>query len=367
MIPILLFQSGTQYQESIQLKTMLTNGSIIFCERREAPYVSVQLILSNRDFPDQANNYGYRHLLEHIAARAIKNHDLEIESSGGFLYASTSRDWLKFEWRLPPDQIALSYKGIAALLKDCGATEEAIKRESIAISREIELSATNEIASRQAWQAVYGAEGLDPLGSKESVQAARPSDLIDIWRKLTRGSNIVISACGTLDPKSFTASCRDLLSGVVTSKPGPVLNRPIDGSYGVPGFVALPIPSIATKQGANALVAAFGLAGRLNRPFVTYTPSLRPGLAMIGTADPYESIKDIANSEDPALTFTLGRINAMQWIRSKLATPEGSAEFNGELLSLSPTLRPAKLSESFELATFSEFKRSWDLIRGVAK
>ena len=367
MISLFLLQTNSQYLESNQVKTLLPNGSIIFCERREAPYVSVQLILSNRDFPDQLNNYGYRHLIEHIAARSIQGHDLEIETAGGFLYASTNRDWLRFEWRLPPGKIGIAYKGIGHLLKDCGATDEAIKREAIAISREIDLSATNELASRSAWNSVYGSEGLDPLGTKDSVKTAKVSDLTDIWKKLTKGSNIVISACGTLDQKEFTLACKDLLSGIATSKPGPIPNRSIDGSYGVPGVVAIPVPSIATKQGTNALVAAFGLAGRLNRPFVTYTPSTRPGLALIGSTDPYESIKAVADVEDPATIFALGRINAIEWLRSRLSTPEGSAEFNGLLLSLSPSLRPSKLAESFELASYAEFRRSWDLIKGVAK
>lgn len=367
MIPLLLLQIGSQYQESNQLKTMLSNGSIVFCERREAPYVSVQLILSNRDFPDSANNYGYRHLIEHIAARSIPGHDQEIETAGGFLFASTSRDWLRFEWRLPANSLNLAYKGIGKLLKDCGASDEAIKREAIAISRELDLSTTSELTSRKAWNAVYGNEGIDPQGSKESVATAKAGDLNDIWRKLTKGSNIVVSACGPLDQKAFTSSCSDLLSGVVTSKAGPIPSRSIDGSFGAPGFVAVPIPPVDTKQGVNALVAAFGLAGRLNRPFVTYTPSIRPGLAIVGSVDPFESIKAVSDIEDPVTIFTLGRINAMDWIRGRLSTPEGSAEFNGTLLSLSPSLRPSKISQSIEVATFADFKRSWDLIKGVAK
>ena len=367
MVPILLTLAGTQYRESDQLKTLLPNGSVIFCEWREAPYVSVQLILSNRDLPDQPTNYGYRHLIEHIAVRSIEKHDYEVETAGGFLFASTSRDWMKFEWRVPPDKIGLAYKGIGRLIKDCGATEEAIKRESIAIAQEISLASSPEIASKRAWNSVYGVEGLDPVGSKESVITAKPSDLADIWRQLTRSSNVVISASGSLDQKTFTASCRDLLSGLAASKPSALKGRAIDGSFGEPGIVAVPIPSVATKQGVNALVAAFGLAGRLNRPYVAYTPSIRSGLAMIGSADPYDSIKQVVEVEDPATIFYLGRLNALEWLKSRLATPEGSAEFNGTLLSLSPTLRPAKIIENIEQASFSDFQRSWSLIKGVAK
>ena len=367
MIPLLLTLVSTQYQESDQLKTMLSNGSIIYCEKRPAPYVSVQLILSNREIPDQPNTYGYRHLLEHIVARSIPGHDFEIETAGGFLFASTSRDWLKFEWRLPPDKIGLAFAGMSRFLANCGATDAAIKREASAITKEIALSSTNELASRKAWDSVYGANGEDPVGSPESVSGAKASDLIDLWRQITRGSNVVISACGDLDQKTFTSSCREILSGLVTSKPGPVLGRSIDGSFGIPTLIAVPIPAINTKQGTNALVAAFGLAGRLNRPFVTYTPSIRPGLALVGTTDPYDSIKQVVDVEDPATIFALGRINAIEWIKSRIATPEGAAEFNGTLLSLSPTLRPVKIAESIELATYSEFQRSWGLIKGVAK
>jgi hypothetical protein len=367
MIPFLLSQVGTHYREADQLKTMMPNGSLIYCESREAPYVSVQLILNNRDTPDQLNTYGYRHLIEHIAARSIPGHDFEIETGSGYLFASTNRDWMKFEWRLPGDKIDLAYKGISALLKGCGVTEESIKRESIAISRELDLSSSNETASRTAWSAVYGSEGLDPLGNRESVFHAKPEELIELWRKLTRGGNVVISACGSVDQKAFTARCKDLVSGLSTSKPGKPVGRAVDGSFGMPGLVAVPIPSVDTKQGVDALVAAFGLAGRLNRPFVTYTPSLRPGLALVGSADPYDSIRGVADIEDPATIFVLGRINILEWLKSRVSTPEGAAEFNGILLSLSPSLRPAKLYENFQLASFEDFKRTWALIKGVAK
>ena len=196
---------------------------------------------------------------------------------------------------------------------------------------------------------------------------AKPSDLEDLWRRITRGSNVVISACGSLDVKSFTDSAKDLLSGLATGKPGPIPRRSVDGSFGAPSMIGVPIPSIATKPGVDALVAAFGLAGRLNRPFVTYTPSIRPGLALVGSIDPYDSIKQVADAEDPAAIFHIGRMNALQWIRFRLSTPEGSADFNGTLLSLSPILRPIKISENIEQASFAEFKRSWGLIKGVAQ
>lgn len=367
MIPLLISLTGFQYQESNQLKTMMPNGSIIYCENRTSPYVSIQLILSNRELPDKASNYGYRHLLEHIVARSLKGHDYEVETIGGFLFATTSRDWLKFEWRLPPDKLNLAFKGMAAFLKDCGATTESIKRESLAISQEIALANSLEISSKMAWKSIYGENGLDPVGSKDSVMTATPKDLQDIWRQITKGSNVVISACGTLNLKSFTSSCQDVLSGLTTSKPGEISGRSVDGSFGTPLTIGIPVPSIATRQGASALVAAFGLAGRLNRPYVTYTPSIRPGVVVVGTTDPYDSIKQAIDSGDPATAFYVGRLNAMQWLRIRLSTPDSAAEFNGTLLSLSPSLRPKKIAESIELASYAEFQRSWSLMKGVAK
>jgi hypothetical protein len=368
MISLLATVLGTQlYRESDQLKTFLPNGSIVFCENRRAPYVSVQLILSNRDFPDQRSNYGYRHLLEHIAARSIKGHDYDLETSGGFLFASTSRDWLKFEWRVVPEKLGIAYKGISRILKDCGANEESIKRESLAIKHELALATSIETSSKDAWAAIYGESGLDPVGSEESVKTATPADLVSLWQRMTKGSNVVVSACGPLDPKTFTANAKDILSGLVTSKPGKIPTRAIEGSYGSRAIVAVPVPPFPTKGSINALVAAFGLAGRLNRPFVVYTPSLQPGVALIGSNDPFQSIKEVAEAEDPATIFALGRTTATQWLRAKAYSVEGSAEFNGTLLSLSPTLRPAKLSNEFELASYVEFKRYWDLIREVAK
>lgn len=356
-----------QYRESDQLKTILPNGAIVFCENRRSPYISVQLILSNRDFPDQPNTYGYRHLLEHIAARSIKGHDYDLETSGGFLFASTGRDWLKFEWRVVPEKLGLAFKGISKLLKDCGANEENIKRESLAIKHELELATSIETSSKEAWTAIYGESGIDPVGTAESVKTATPADLNSIWQRLTKSSNVVISASGPLDQKTFTASAKDVLSGLVSSKPGKIPTRAIGGSYGSRAIVAIPVPPFPTKGSINALVAAFGLAGRLNRPFVVYTPSLRPGVALIGSNDPFQSIKQVADAEDPATIFAVGRTNATRWLMNRSYSAEGSAEFNGTLLSLSPTLRPAKLTNEFELASYVEFERYWNLIREVAK
>lgn len=362
-----LLMTTQHYRESNQLKTYLPNGATIFCESRPSSYVAVELILSNRDTPDLPTTYGYRHLLEHISARSIPGHDAEIEKAGGFLLASTSRDWMRFEWRLTPENLALAFKGIGQLLKSSGATEEGIKRESIAIGHELDLSTTVELTSRSAWREVYGADGIDPLGTLESTSAARVEDLDALWHKMTKGGNVVIAASGPLDQKSFTLACRDLLSGLPLSKPAPAAPRSISGTYGENSVVAVPIPSITTKASANALVAVFGLAGRLNRPFVTYTISDRPGLALVGSSDPFESVKKITDSEDPAVIFNVGRTNALRWLDSRLATPEGSAELNGTLLCISPSLRPSKIAENIQFASFAEFQRTWDLIKGVVK
>ncbi|MBS1702379.1 MAG: insulinase family protein [Armatimonadetes bacterium] len=355
------------YREADQLKTLLANGSVVYCEKRDAPYVSVQLILNNRDTLDQPSTYGYRHLIEHIAARAVKGQDFEVETAGGYILASTSRDWMRFEWRVPPEKLSLAFKGMEGILNDCGATEAAIKRETVAISHELDLLTSSEKESITAWKDVYGAAGIDPLGSKDSVVTAKPEDLQAIWHKMTRASNVVISACGPLDKYTFTTSAKEVLSGLYSSTQSPLPSRPIDGSYGDGNVVAVPIQPITSKAGANSLVAAFGLAGRLNRPYLIYTPSERYGLAIVGSYDPYESIKTVADGEDPAIIFILGRLNALAWLDSKLSTPEGTAELNGTLLSISPSLRPSKIAENIVYASFDDFKQTWNLIKGVAK
>ena len=369
MLPALLtlVTSQQHYRETAQLKTILPNGAIVFCENRPAPYISVQLILSNRDTLDQPSSYGYRHLIEHIAARSIKGHDFEIESAGGFLFASTSRDWMRFEWRIPPEKLGLAFAGIDQLLRDCGVNESTIKREAIAIDHEVSLSTTADLASRTAWKEVYGEQGIDPLGSRESVLTAKPEDLKTIWNTMTRAGNVVISACGPLDQKQFTTSSQFILSSLVTSKPTPFPNRAIDGSFGAQNTVAVIVPPISTKKSADALVAAFGLAGRLNRPFVTYTFCDRPGLALVGSSDPFQSVKAVTDVEDPAVIFEIGRLNALRWLQVKNSTPEGAAELNGTLLSLSPSMRPSKLAENLQLASYKDFLGYWNQIKGVAK
>ena len=354
------------YSESDLLKTPLSNGATIICEKRESKVVCVDLMLSNRDTIDTPATYGYRHLLEHIVASSIPGHDREIEKVGGVLLASTGRDWMQFEWRVPADQVALAFRGIDRMLRDCGATEDNIRRESLAIGHEIDLMNSSQLLSRQAWKSVYGEEGLDPLGTKDSASTAKPEDLAALWKKMTRGSNVVISACGNLDIRAFTTSCKAILSGLATSKATPFKTRAIDGSFGARGSVAVPIPPLAASSDAAsaALVAAFGLTTRLNVPFITYTPSDRGGLAIVGTLDPFESVKDVLEKEDPAIIFSLGRIGALLWLDSKLSTPEGAAELNGQFLSLAPSFRPQKLADNIR---YTDFLRNWNLMKEVAR
>lgn len=358
-----------RYSESDQVKTFLPNGATIYCERRESKYVSVQLILSSREVPDRPETYGYRHLIEHIVARSIPGHDREVEKVGGTLIASTGRDWMTLEWRLPAKNVSLAMNGIDKMIRNCGATPEAIEREAKIIGLEGSLSSSQAQVSFQAWKSVFGEEGIDSLGTEESVAKATPDDLNNIWRTMTKGCNVVMSTCGPIEVRPFAQSCRALLSGLATGKRVPFKARPVDGSFGSSGTVAVPVPPLASNidGAAAALVAAFGLAGRMNQPFVTYTPSDRTGLALVGSRDAFESVKNVLDKEDPTVIFTLGRENALQWLNYKLSTPEGAAEINGQFLSLADYLRPVKLAESIRLTSYSNFMKSWNLMKEVAK
>jgi len=356
-----------RFREENALRTVLANDSVIYVQQLPAPLVTIQLLVANANNPDSAAIFGYRHLLEHIIARSVPGHDVLIQSSGGALDAATSRDNVRFEWRVPPSLVPVVISTMRKFLDWKTVTPAEIARESAIIGHELALQDSVAKATNEAWKVVFEEQGLSMMGDKETCSKATPEQLTSLWKKLTVGGQIVVSVAGPVDKVAITKLIRTELEGFPK---GPVKfwsPRTISGSFGTKQLAAIVVPPISTPGAISALVAAFGASARLSRPFLSYTPSARPGVALLGSQDEAEEIAKVLKDEDPVVAFRTGKAYLYAWIKGEVANPTKSTVFHGTLLNAGLSQRPSKLWEQVELADYSQFLNYWRQIQAVAK
>ncbi|HLP00151.1 MAG TPA: insulinase family protein [Fimbriimonas sp.] len=345
-----------QVADSPQLRTLLPNESIVFVDRRDTPYASIQLVLGTKGLSETPATYGYRHLLEHLVARSIPGHDFELESQGGALYAFTSRDWIRFEWRVPPELVPTALSGIAKMLRPKVFTKEQIAKEAAIIGLERKQMASVDRVSVEVWSHIFGADGLDAMGTAESVASATPEQLTDTWRTITRSNNVVISASGPLEIKPFTEAASAITKGLASNNGQRMPRKPV-GNYAGDSVLGIALQSIEREATAATLIAVFGIATNVPNAFVTLTPTSAGGVLLLGSLNGKLPRTAASKDTDPTI-YNRGKQLAIEWIDSKLTTPEGVAEFNGTLLSLSPSIRPRKLRENFQQVPYEIVQKS---------
>lgn len=357
----------SRFREENALRTVLPNDAVIYVQELAAPTVSFQVFVANANTPDSPATYGYRHLLEHIIARSLPGHDLIIESAGGALDAQTTRDYVKFEWNLPPEKVGLAVSAMRRFLDWKSVTKEEIARESAIIGHEVDLQEASAIEAKEAWDAIFEEQGLSMIGDSASCSKATPEQLTTLWKKMVIGSQIVVSVAGPVDKNALSLEVKKEIQGYPKGTQKQWASRSISGSYGTKKSAAIVVPPIGTPGSISSLVAAFGASGRLSRSFAVLGPSARPSVALIGTSDPAEEIAKELKDEDPATAFRFGKSYLYAWIQSNLATPSKSANFYGQLFTAGLSQHPRKLWEQVEYADYSQFLNYWRQIQAVAK
>ncbi len=246
-------------------------------------------------------------------------------------------------------------------------TKDEIAREAAVIGHEVELQDSVAKFGKSAWDAVFEEQGLSMLGDAEACGKATPEQLTSLWRKMVMGSQIVVSIAGPVDKAAITKQIRPELEGLPRGGAKQWLPRTISGSFGTKQLAAIVVPPIGSPGSISALVATFAASSKLSRPFVSYLPSARPSVALLGSVDPAEEIGAVLKGEDPAAAFQVGKAYVYGWIRDQVATPAKSASFYGTLLSAGLSQRPSKLWEQVEYADYPQFLNYWRQIQAVAK
>jgi hypothetical protein len=168
---------------------------------------------------------------------------------------------------------------------------------------------------------------------------------------------------GDVDLDDATRAGRSLLSALPTA-PAARLTSRAEGKSGrvvIDGLAearAALMPDLRTPQAAWTLAAAFAVASELDESFVSYSPSIRPGLVTVGvtgrTSGAGLKIDELARTDSAGLTER-GRSLTRTWLERQLRTPAGVAALRGQLLVQDRSARPETLLEHLERMTPAEF------------
>jgi hypothetical protein len=364
MLPLFACLLATQVPvgQPPRLRTFLPNGATVLVERvPEAKSLSVQLFVAARTAPESVQTNGRRHLLEHILARGTRGDlDRRLETMGAFLNAHTMRDAMQFEVSLPPGQLKLGLAAIEETMHMPEVTTQVIQHEAAILTQEGALRDADDKLSAAAWSAAYGDQGLDPFGNLDVIRNTTPAELTELHRRMYVGSGLVISIAGDVDLDEATAQAEEILKVIPAGEPvlpnGRRQASVADVSLrGAGDARAASVPSFLSPKSAWVLAAGLSVAATIPNSFVTYTPTTRYGLVIVGQTDG-EGIGRAFDSADPKQLVAYGRRLARAWVERQLHDPAAIAALRGMLLVQSPGLKPEAMLENLDAMREDQFE-----------
>lgn len=347
-----------------RLRTTFPNGTTVLVERiASAQTVSAQLFVSSQGEEDRPDTHGMRHLLEHFLAEGRKGDlDQRLESAGGFLAAVTSRDAMAFEVVLPASRLNLALDALVEVASPLPTLSPArMAREIEILRQELALAEYARRLGGAAWTLAYGDAGLDPLGSLEVMAQASSDTLETLRQRLFTPGNRVVVVAGPVDVQVVTRLLAERFGSGPEGfarppwavRPEPKVGRTAADAFGEARAVA--VGPYREPETMATLAAALALATREEGAFVTYTPTLRPGLVILG--NPTRRTGLLGRLRDPAAepTAAFGRLLARAWLDRQLRTPSGITSLRGLLLVQSVNARPEQMSEAIAAFTPAQF------------
>ena len=364
MLPVLaaLAFSQVSVQQPPRLRTILPNGAVVLVERVPgAKTVWTRLFISARGAEDTPANHGQRHLLEHLVAVGQDGRiDERLERQGAILRAQTHRDATEFAVDAPAGKLDLALEALSEMLRLRSITQQEINREVGIVRQEGALLEVPTRLSSASWRIAYGTQGLDPYGDVSAIRRATPSSMGELHRRLCAGPNLVIVVAGDVDLDQATASAATIvraapkIEGSFAARPKGKGGRN-DEATGYGEARAVPVPSYSEPMTAATLAAALAIASDTEAAFVTYTPSGRPGLVVLGRAGENSGLGAKLASANAASLWPRGKPLAERWLRAQTDDPGANASLRGLLLAQSPDYTPDRIKEAIAELTYAQF------------
>jgi predicted Zn-dependent peptidase len=258
-------------------KSVLPSGVTVCSEFIPSAYsviIGVYITVGSRDEDDK--KAGISHFTEHSVFKGTRNRSereisLAIESRGGYLNASTSREWTSLYVHVLPEEVGLAFDILADLIENPEFSENALEAERAVILQEIKMfnDSPESLLFDYTFKSTFGDE--HPLarlimGSAESVKNIKPKDIREFWDKSWTSERIYVSAVGKIDHNNL----RNLVNEKIIRKKGDVFKREF------PEVKSKKINAIAKPDLNHKYVA-------LSFPSFSYNHELRFALLVAGT------------------------------------------------------------------------------------
>ncbi|MCW5939390.1 MAG: insulinase family protein [Fimbriimonadaceae bacterium] len=345
--------AGAQVFESPKLRLNLDNGAIVHAEQMQAGG-RFSLAVRFRAVPETTETHGWRHLLEHLAAKGpAKEVDRLVESHGMFLLAETGREWTLFTISGPSDGFATAVEAMEQVLADREYADDEVRAEVTVLAEELALVESAQRASWEAWETLFGAAGLSPFGSLEAVERADGAALRQLASRVFVGRGAVATVAGDIEPRVAAERMKRMLQRLPAGSPEPLaIRQSVPSGVAFASTVAMPMPPVRDPGFLATLGAAMGVSSVQPGLVIGTTPSAAPGLLTIGSksGDPARQIRK-AIEEGPDVLAELGLRSAKDWLARLVGSAEGRTYLRAILLPESPAFDPDRWKQDMDLGT----------------
>ena len=236
--------------------------------------IGIYITVGSRD--EDEKKAGISHFTEHSVFKGTKNRSekeisLAIESRGGYLNASTSREWTSLYVHVLPEEVDMAFDILADLIENPEFSEKALEAERTVILQEIKMfnDSPESLLFDYTFKSTFGDD--HPLarlimGSAESVNNISPKDIKEFWDSSWTSERIYVSAVGKINHDSL---CH-LVNEKIIRKRGDVFKREF------PEVKSKKVNAIAKSDLNHKYVA-------LSFPSFSYNHELRFALLVAGT------------------------------------------------------------------------------------
>jgi len=213
-------------------KTVLPSGVTVcseFIPSALSAVLGIYISVGSRD--EEEEKIGISHFIEHSVFKGTKNRNekeisLAIESKGGYLNASTSREWTSFYSHILPEEMDLAFDILADLVENPQFPKDGLDKERSVILQEIKMfkDSPESLLFDYAFKSTFGEKhplSRLILGDLETVQSIKREDIIEFCDKNWTSDRIFVSAAGKVDHDNLC----DLVGKKISKKEGNSFKR----------------------------------------------------------------------------------------------------------------------------------------------
>ncbi|MEO0293116.1 MAG: pitrilysin family protein [candidate division WOR-3 bacterium] len=195
-------------------KSVLSSGVTVCSEF--VPYASsvaigIFVVVGSRD--EKKEKEGISHFTEHAVFKGTKTRtereiSFAIESRGGYLNASTSREWTSLYAHVLPEDLELAVDVLGDMVENPLFLEEDLDAEREIILQEIKMvnDSPENLVFDYSFKSTFGEEhplSRFILGREESVKSINRNDILEFWGEHWSSNRIFVSAAGKVSHENL--------------------------------------------------------------------------------------------------------------------------------------------------------------------